>query len=174
VDVRQRLQELGIARMPEPRPLASEGGVHLEARCLDHRLSLVGVDRAYRIDDRATGADALRSRTQERELQLGQGHGAPAEIGPAVEDAEARARGVDERAVEPSEVRRELTAVGDDDPDVSRADPLDGRRELTRPPLIDLDRDDVSRKHGGLPTWSRAEVERPFALARTDREPDEL
>ena len=53
---------------------------------------------------------AIGCGAQERELQLGQRLGAPAEVRPLVEDAEARARRVDERAVEAAKLGRERRA----------------------------------------------------------------
>ena len=119
MNVRQRLQELGAARVPEPRPLVSERRIDFEAGCVDDLLRLVGVDRADRVDDRAARAHALRGGAEELELELGERLCAPAQVRSAVEDAEAGARSVDERAVEASELGRELAAVGDDDANVS-------------------------------------------------------
>src|SRR6187431_1688662 len=87
VYMRKRLEELGSSRMPELRPLGGECAVHLEARGVDDVLRLLCVDRADRIDERASGTNARRSRAEQLELELRQRHGAPAEVRPAVEHA---------------------------------------------------------------------------------------
>ena len=90
----------GRARMAELAATRRRARVGLEAARLDDGLVLVGVDRADRVDDRPAGPDALGRGAQQRELQLGQRLRAPAQVGPAREHAEPRARRVDERAVE--------------------------------------------------------------------------
>ena len=72
VDVRQRLEELGSPRMPEPGPLVRERGVDLEPRRVDDLLGLLGVDRAHRVDDRPSLTHALRGCAKQLELELGE------------------------------------------------------------------------------------------------------
>src|SRR5258708_39658938 len=99
MDLRQREQELGPPRMGELRPLLPER-LHAETARVDDRLVLVGVDRANRVEDRPARTNAFRRRAEQGELELRQRLRTPAKIGALREDAEARARGVDKRAVE--------------------------------------------------------------------------
>ncbi len=107
--MRQRLEELGSPRMSEPRPLVRERGVDLEPRRVDDRLGLLGVDRAHRVDDRPSLAHALRCSAEQLELELGERLGSPAQVGSLVEHSEARARSIDERAVEVAELGRKVS-----------------------------------------------------------------
>src|SRR5262249_46556281 len=119
--------------MPELRPFLGQGAVDREPGRIDDGLGLISVDRADGVDDRAARPHSLGSSTEQPELQDRQRLGAPAEIGPAVQDTEARAGGVDERTVEAVELRGQLTAVRDDDADVARAEPAHTGFELTGP-----------------------------------------
>ena len=71
-----------------------------EAGGLDDRLVLVRVQRANGEERPSRRLHALCGRAKQRELELGQRLRAPAQVGAAGEDAEARARRVDEGAVE--------------------------------------------------------------------------
>ena len=98
--------------MRELGPLLAER-LRFEPEGVDDRFVLVCVERADGVEDRAARARALGGGAQQPELQLGQRLRAPAQVGPAVEHAEAGARRVDERAIEARRV--ELAHVGIDD-----------------------------------------------------------
>ena len=134
--------------------------VDLEPGRVDDGLRLVGVDRADRVDDRPARPHALGRGAQQLELELGQRLGAPAQVRPPVQDAEPRARCVDERAVEADQLGRKRAAVGDDDAHVRRAEPPHGLLELARARLVDLDRRHLAREHRRLAAGRGAEVER--------------
>ena len=146
----------------------------LEPGGVDHRLALVGVQRADGVDDRAARLHALGRGAEERELQVGQRLRAPAEIGSAVEDAEAGARRVHERAVEALKLVRELEGVGVDDADVGRTESLDVPLELACAALVLLDGHDLAGQLRRLPAGRGAEVERPLSRPGSDGEPGEL
>ena len=110
MDVRQREEELRPGRMHERGPLIVKRQDGEPAR-VDDGLALVGVERADGVDDRAAGPHSFGGGAEERELELGKRRRAPAEVGPLGQDAEARARGVDESAVEADELRRKGSSV---------------------------------------------------------------
>ena len=155
-------------------PLFRERRIDLEPGGVDDRFGLVRVDRADGVDDRPAGTHALRSCSKELELQVGERFGSPAKIGPAVEDAEPRARRVDQRSVEPGQSRRKLPSVGDDDADARCPEAAHRLLELARARLVDLDRDHLAGEHRRLAAGRGAEIERALPLARPDDEADEL
>src|SRR5213593_4394674 len=106
--------------MPELGPLLAERRVDLEPRGVDDRLVLVRVQGADAVHDRAAWLDALGGRTEERRLKLRERRRAPAQVWAPCEDAEARARRVDERAVESFELRRKGGRVRAHDANVCR------------------------------------------------------
>src|SRR5215467_9677267 len=118
VDVRERLQELGPRSVAEARPLLAERGVDVEAGSVDDRLALVAIDRAHGVDDLPAGTHPFGRGEQELELELRKRLRAPAQVRPLVEHAEARARRVDECAVETGKLGRKRPAVGVDDANV--------------------------------------------------------
>ena len=71
VDVRERQQELGTARMAEFRKLVAER-LGLEAQGVDHRLVLRRVDRANGVRDCPARLHALGSGAEKRQLKLGE------------------------------------------------------------------------------------------------------
>ena len=110
---------------------------------------------------------------EELELQPGKRRRAPAEVGTAGEDAEARARRVDERAVEAALV--ELAHVGVDDPDVRDSEALDVLLELARRgPRWSSTAVTSPCEHRRLRAGSRAGVEDPLAVTRADDERGQL
>ena len=113
----------GRVGVAELRPRGGEGVVDLEPGGVDDRLGLVAVDGADGVEDGAARPHARGRGLQQLELELGQRLGAPAEIGPGCEDAEPRARSVDERPVEARQLLRQSAAVGADDLDVRRSEP---------------------------------------------------
>src|SRR5205823_6528640 len=145
VPVGPREQELGPRRVLVLRPLAAER-LDLEAGRIDDGLVLVRVEGAHGVDDRAAGLRPLRRRADQLQLQLGERLGAPAQIGSAGQHAEARARRVDERAVEA--LLGELAHVGVDDAHVRRH--LLGKP--SRAPGVDLDRCHVAAQEERLAT----------------------
>jgi len=173
VDVRQRLQEARVARVRELRPFLAERK-HAEAARLDDAERLLGVDRADRVDERSAGPDPFGRRAKQRELELRQRLGPPAEIGPLGEDAETRARSVDERAVEPEKLGRQRRAVGLDDGHVRGAHRGEVRAQLARTVRIDLHRGDLAPELPRLPARRGAEVEHTLAVTGADDETHEL
>src|SRR5579884_1904299 len=167
VAMRQREQELRPPRVRVLRPLLAER-LDREPGRVDHRLVLVGVHGADRVDDRAARPDTLGGRSQELELQLGQRPRPPAEVRPPRQDAEARAWRVDERAVEAARV--ELAHVRRDDADVRRR----LRGERARPTRIDLHRGHVAVQEPRLAARRSARVEDPLAVARAHDQRGEL
>ena len=177
-DVRQRLEIRGDEPVAESGPRLSERGVDLEARGLhggvDDCLGLVPVDRADGVGDRAARAHPGCCGEQELELELGQRLGTPAQVGPRREHAEPRAGRVDESAVEPVQVVRQVASVGADDARARGTEPAQVLRELAGPALVHLDRYHVARQHGRLATGCGTEVEHPLPRFRPDREGREL
>ena len=158
--------------MAELRPFLDR--IDREAGGVDHRLGLVGVDRADRVDDRAAGPSALGRRAEEVELKLGERRRAPAQVGPRSEDSQARARRVDEGPVEAGQLRRQREPVGVDDAHVRGAEPGDVLLELACPRLVHLDGRHVAREHRRLPAGRSAEIEHALPLLRADDEAGEL
>ena len=156
----------GRVRMAELRPLLDR--LDREPGGVDHRLGLVGVDRADGVDDRAAGPHALGGGAQQLELELGQRLRAPAQVGPRREHAEPRARRVDERAVEAGQLGRQRAPVGAGRPDVRRAEPAHVLLELARARLVHLDRDHLAGEHRRLAARRGAEVEHALARLRAD------
>ena len=117
--MRQRQEELGPRSGAHSCGHSAPSGSASSPEASTTAFVLVGVHRADRVDDRPARLHALRSRPQELELKLGQRARAPAEVGSPCEDAEPRARRIDERAVEPALV--ELAQVAGHDPHVRRA-----------------------------------------------------
>ena len=145
-------------------------GLDLEAGGVDDRLVLVGVDRADRVDDRA--ARAARARPRRAAARAGAPAAAVARqrrSGRAGEHAEARARRVDERAVEARQLggarARRRARRG-------RSSRRGGARSPRAPArgLVQLDGDDLAGEHRRLaaraPRRGRARA-RPPASRRT-------
>ena len=107
-------------------------------------------------------------------MQLRQRVRAPAQVGAAGEDAEPRARRVDEHAVEAGQLRRQLGRVRIHDRDVVGPETAAVLLELAGAAGMELDRDDLALELRRLPTGSGAEVERALARARADGETGEL
>ena len=124
------------------RPLASTTASHSS-----------GFERADGVDDRPAGPHALGGGAEERELELRERRRAPAQVGPLREDAETRARRVDERAVEAVELRRQRRPVRLDDRDVGAAH----RREV----LAQLARAAPGRSRPPSPRRAAARSSRP-------------
>ena len=85
-------------------------------------------------------------------------------IRPLREDAKARARRIDERAIEAVELRRQRRAVRLDDCDVGAPHPREVLPQLARPGRVDLDRGHLSAQLPALPAGSGAEVEHTLAV----------
>src|SRR5437763_4989551 len=173
MDVRQREEELRPGRMYERWPLIVKRQDGEPAR-VDDGLALVGVERADGVNDRAAGPHSFGGGAEERELELGKRRRAPAEVGPLGEDAEARARGVDESAVEADELRRKGCSVRLYDRDVGAAHRREVLAELAGARRVDLDRGHLAAQLPRLPARRSAEVEHALAFARADAEPGEL
>ena len=144
---------------------SSVSGSDFEPARIHDPLVLVGVDRADRVDDRAAGRNALGGGAEQRELQLGQRLRAPPQVGPLRHDAEAGARGVDERTVEAVEPRWQLRAVGLDDGDVRGPEQLDVGAQLARAVRVELDGRHVAVQLRRLAAGRGADVEDAFAVA---------
>ena len=156
----------GRRRVAELRPLLDR--LDLEAGRVDDGLGLVRVDRADRVDDRAARPHALGGRPQQLELELGQRLRAPAQVGPRSEDAEPRARRVDERAVEAGQLGRQRASVRVDDADVRRRR-AGGRSPRARAPGPRSPRPRRPRRRASSP--SRPARRRGRARARRGCEP---
>src|SRR5439155_3498017 len=126
------------------------------------------------VDDRPAGPNALGGGAEQAELELGQRTGAPTEVGAAREDAEARARGVDKRAVVAGQLGRQREPVRLDDRDVQRTEPQDVLLQLARAAVVELDRRHLAGEHRRLAAGRGAEVEHALALTRPHYEPGEL
>src|SRR3989304_4531656 len=86
--------------------------------------------------------------------ERGEGLGPPGGRGRSREHAEARARSVDENAIEGAEAGRELERIGAEDADVRCAEARGVLLELPGAPGVLLDSDDLARdlcELGGLP-----------------------
>ena len=157
VAVGAREQELRPRRVRVLRPLGAER-LDGQAERVDDRLVLVGVQRADGVDDRPAGLRPLGGRPQQLELQLGQRLRAPAEVGTAREHAEARARRVDERAVEAASSSSRTSAV------TTR----DVRRHLLGqvrgPARMHLDRGDLAGQQQRLPARRGTRIEDALAV----------
>src|SRR5437764_7959968 len=79
VDMRQREQELRTSGMRELRPFLAERH-DFEPAGVDDRLVLVGVDRAYGVDDGPARLHALGGSAEQRELELRQRRRPPAQV----------------------------------------------------------------------------------------------
>src|SRR5215467_789097 len=139
-------QELGSLRVSEGRPLVAER-LRIEAARIDDRLVLVGVECADRVDDRPAFADALGCNPKEVALELREWPRAPAQVGAAREDAEARAGRVDEDSVEGAELGGKLERVRLHNGHARRAEAADVLLQLPRAARMDLDRDYLAREN---------------------------
>src|SRR4029453_11028013 len=138
---------------------------------------LGGGDRADGVGDRALRLDPLGGDAEEVALKLRERLRAPAQIRPRGEDAEPRARSVDQNAVEAGQLGRQLSCVGVYHGDVLEAQPLDVLLELARPTLVELHRHDLCRLLGQLGRLSArrsTEVEHSLALLDANRLSGEL
>src|SRR5215208_1075533 len=168
VDIGPREQELRSPWMPVPRPLVRKRRLDVEARGVDDGLVLVGVEGADGVDEGAARTEPRRGGPEQRELEARERPRAPAEIWSPAEDAEPGARGIDECAVEPVELGRQVSRVRAHDRDVRRPKAPRVVLELARTIVVDLDRGDVAAEHRCLPAGRGACVENPLAVSRTD------
>src|SRR5262249_21734624 len=99
---------------------------------------------------------------------------APTKVGPLGKDAEARARRVDEGAVEAVELRRQRRCVGLDHRDVGAAHRGEVLAQFACASRVDLDGRDLAAQLPGLAARRGTEVEHSLAVARTETEPGEL
>jgi hypothetical protein len=155
----------------ELRPLVTDR-LDAQAARVHDVLVLGGRDRADGVRDRSVRLHPLGRYAQQLELELGQRLRPPTEVRARCQDAEPRARRVDEHAVEAGQLCRELAGVGVHHRDVGEAQPADAPLELTRAALVQLDRDHLRASLGELrrlPAGSGAQVEHPLPRTRADR-----
>jgi hypothetical protein len=125
---------------------------------------------AHAVDQQTAGADQWDGGAHQAPLEVGEagdvvGLEAPAGVGSAPQDAEARARRVHEHPVEAPRPPRCLEPVGDDGGDVVRAELAGVGGDHAGPSDPDVTGDDQGRRGldtgqgGSLPAGSGAEVE---------------
>ncbi len=138
--------------------MAQPGRVH-------DRLVLVGIHRADGVDDLASGLDALRGCAEQRELELGQRLGSPAQVRTLIQHAEPGAGRVHERAVEAGQIGRQIQRVCHYDADIRGAQSRDVLLELTGAPWMLLDRHDLAGQLCRLAAGRGTEIEDPLPVA---------
>ena len=110
------------------------------------------------------GLHALGGRAQQRELELGQRLGAPAEVRALVQHPEPGARRVDERAVEAASSAGRSSASAQTTRTFVAPSLRDVLLELACAALVLLDGDDLSGELRRLAARRGAEIERALAL----------
>src|SRR5439155_9173518 len=99
---------------------------------------------------------------------------APAQVGPPIEYAEAGAGRIDEGAIVPVQLGRQVQRVGLDNGDVGCAETRDVLAELARSSGVDLDRGHVARELRRLAAGCSAQIEDALTFSCADRETRKL